>query len=158
DVGEAAGRPYFVLEFVAGGSLAQHLQGTPQPARPAAQLVETLAWAVHAAHANGVIHRDLQPANILLEGSGVRGRSAGGTAPRPPRPRPLLARPPSSPTSAWPSAPAAKGRRRSSAVRRSPGNCWARPITWPPNRRWSPASRLARPRMSTPWEPSSMSC
>ena len=31
DVGEAAGRPYFVLEFVAGGSLAQHLQGTPQP-------------------------------------------------------------------------------------------------------------------------------
>ena len=80
DVGEAAGRPYFVLEFVAGGSLAQHLQGTPQPARPAAQLVETLARAVHAAHANGVIHRDLKPANILLEGSGVRGQSAGGTS------------------------------------------------------------------------------
>src|SRR5262245_28752318 len=42
DVGEAAGRPYFVLEFVAGGSLAQHLHGRPQPARPAARLVETL--------------------------------------------------------------------------------------------------------------------
>src|SRR4051812_10870490 len=70
DVGEAAGRPYFVLEYVAGGSLAQHLQGTPQRARPAAQLVETLARAVHAAHASGVIHRDLKPANILLEGSG----------------------------------------------------------------------------------------
>ena len=80
DVGEAAGRPYFVLEFVAGGSLAQHLQGTPQPARPAAQLVETLARAVHAAHANGVIHRDLKPANILLEGSGMRGQSTGGTS------------------------------------------------------------------------------
>ena len=66
DVGEAAGRPYFVLEFVAGGSLAQHLEGTPQPVRPAAQLVETLARAVHAAHTNGVIHRDLKPANILL--------------------------------------------------------------------------------------------
>ena len=79
DVGEAAGRPYFVLEFVAGGSLAQYLQGTPQPARPAAQMVETLARAVHAAHANGVIHRDLKPANILLEGSEVRGQSAGGT-------------------------------------------------------------------------------
>ncbi len=79
DVGEATGRPYFVLEFVAGGSLAQFLQGTPQPARPAAQLVETLARAVHAAHANGVIHRDLKPANILLEGSEVRGQSAGGT-------------------------------------------------------------------------------
>jgi serine/threonine protein kinase len=66
DVGEATGRPYFVLEFVAHGSLAQHLQGTPQPVRPAAQLVETLARAVHAAHASGVIHRDLKPANILL--------------------------------------------------------------------------------------------
>jgi serine/threonine protein kinase len=66
DVGEAAGRPYFALEFVAGGSLAQRLHGTPQPTRLAAQLVETLARAVHAAHANGVVHRDLKPANILL--------------------------------------------------------------------------------------------
>jgi serine/threonine protein kinase len=66
DVGETASQPYFVFEFVAGGSLAQYLQGTPQPARPAAQLVETLARAVHAAHASGVIHRDLKPANILL--------------------------------------------------------------------------------------------
>jgi serine/threonine protein kinase len=66
DVGEAAGRPYFVLEFVSGGSLDQYLQGTPQPARAAAPLVETLARAVHAAHVNGVIHRDLKPANILL--------------------------------------------------------------------------------------------
>ncbi len=66
DVGEASGRPYFALEFVAGGSLAQHLRGTPQPLRPAAQLVETLARAVHAAHASGVVHRDLKPANILL--------------------------------------------------------------------------------------------
>lgn len=73
DVGEAAGRPYFVLEFVAGGSLAQHLQGRPQPARPAAQLVETLARAVHAAHVNGVVHRDLKPANILLAAGGHSG-------------------------------------------------------------------------------------
>lgn len=78
DVGEAAGRPYFVLEFVPGGSLAQHLQGTPQLARPAAQLVETLAQAVHAAHANGVIHRDLKPANILLGRTEVGSLSTGG--------------------------------------------------------------------------------
>jgi eukaryotic-like serine/threonine-protein kinase len=74
EVGEAAGRPYFALEFVGGGSLAQHLRGTPQPVRPAAQLVETLARAVHAAHVNGVIHRDLKPANILL-----RDESDGGS-------------------------------------------------------------------------------
>jgi eukaryotic-like serine/threonine-protein kinase len=71
DVGEAAGRPYFAFEFVAGGSLAQQLRGKPQPVRPAAQLVETLARAVHAAHANGVIHRDLKPANVLLQRSEV---------------------------------------------------------------------------------------
>jgi eukaryotic-like serine/threonine-protein kinase len=89
DVGEAAGRPYFVLEFVAGGSLAQHLQGTPQPARPAAKLLANLARAVHAAHANGVIHRDLKPANILLERSGMRGQSAGGPSSLTPDPSPL---------------------------------------------------------------------
>jgi serine/threonine protein kinase len=71
DVGEVAGRPYFALEFVAGGSLAHHLRGVPQPIRPAAQLVETLARAVHVAHANGVVHRDLKPANILLSDRGA---------------------------------------------------------------------------------------
>jgi serine/threonine protein kinase len=66
DVGEVAGRPYFVLEYVASGSLAQHLNGTPQSARLASQFVAVLARAVQAAHANGVVHRDLKPANILL--------------------------------------------------------------------------------------------
>jgi len=75
DVGQAAGRPYFVFEFVAGGSLAQQLRGQPQPVRPAAQLVETLARAVQAAHASGVIHRDLKPANILLQRSDQLDRS-----------------------------------------------------------------------------------
>ncbi|HZL90603.1 MAG TPA: protein kinase [Pirellulaceae bacterium] len=75
DVGQAAGRPYFVFEFVAGGSLAQQLRGQPQPVRPAAQLIETLARAVQAAHANGVIHRDLKPANILLQRSDQLDRS-----------------------------------------------------------------------------------
>jgi serine/threonine protein kinase len=86
DVGETEGRPYFVFEFVAGGSLAQYLQGKPQPVRLAAQLVETLARAVHVAHANGVIHRDLKPANILLrdEGEGSVGefRHRSPLAPR----------------------------------------------------------------------------
>jgi serine/threonine protein kinase len=76
DVGDVAGRPYFVLEYVAGGNLAQHLNGTPQSARLAAQFVEELARAVQAAHANGVVHRDLKPANILLIPAG---ESATGT-------------------------------------------------------------------------------
>ncbi len=66
DVGEHEGRPYLALELVAGGSLAQHLGGTPQPPRAAAELVQTLARAVHHAHQHGVLHRDLKPANVLL--------------------------------------------------------------------------------------------
>jgi serine/threonine protein kinase len=66
EVGEQDGHPYFSLELVEGGSLADQLRGTSLPASRAVQLVETLARAVHVAHQQGVIHRDLKPANILL--------------------------------------------------------------------------------------------
>jgi tetratricopeptide (TPR) repeat protein len=66
EVGGLEGVPYIALEFVGGGSLADHLNGTPLPPRQAAALVETLARAVHHAHERGVVHRDLKPANILL--------------------------------------------------------------------------------------------
>lgn len=70
-VGDAGGQPYLSLEYVAGGSLAQKLAGTPQSAREAAALVETLARAVHDAHRHGIIHRDLKPANVLLTSEGI---------------------------------------------------------------------------------------
>src|SRR4051794_17907857 len=71
DVGDCDGRPYFTMEYVEGGSLAYQLAGAPQPARQAAQLVATLATAVHAAHARGIVHRDLKPANVLLAEDGT---------------------------------------------------------------------------------------
>jgi serine/threonine-protein kinase len=71
DVADHEGRPYFTMEFVEGGSLAQKLAGTPQPARQAAGLLATLAGAVQVAHQGGVVHRDLKPANILLTGDGT---------------------------------------------------------------------------------------
>jgi WD40 repeat protein len=78
EVGESEGRPFFSLEFVAGGSLSSRLDGTPLPPRYAAQLVETLARAMDTAHQAGIVHRDLKPANILLASSGskVPGASA----------------------------------------------------------------------------------
>jgi serine/threonine protein kinase/tetratricopeptide (TPR) repeat protein len=66
EVGEHEGLPYFSLEYVDGGSLAQKIAGKPQPPREAAQTVELLARAMAAAHEAGIIHRDLKPANILL--------------------------------------------------------------------------------------------
>jgi WD40 repeat protein len=67
EIGEQDGRPFLALEFIDGGSLADKVAGKPQPARAAAELVETLARAIHHAHQRGVIHRDLKPANVLLQ-------------------------------------------------------------------------------------------
>jgi WD40 repeat protein/serine/threonine protein kinase len=71
EVGKQAGVPFCSLEFCPGGSLAAKLDGTPLPARQAAELVATLARAVHAAHQVGIIHRDLKPANVLLAADGT---------------------------------------------------------------------------------------
>jgi serine/threonine-protein kinase len=71
DIGEADARPYFTMEYLDGGSRAQKLAGTPQPARQAAQLVATLAGAMHVAHQAGIIHRDLKPSNVLLASNGT---------------------------------------------------------------------------------------
>src|SRR5258708_3045837 len=71
DGDDIGGRPYFTMELLDGGSLAQELSGTPQPARQVAALVATLAEAVHAAHQGGIVHRDLKPANILLTADGT---------------------------------------------------------------------------------------
>jgi serine/threonine protein kinase len=71
DVGDTDGWPYFTMEFLEGGSLAQKLTGTPQPARQAAQLLATLAEAVQAAHRSGIVHRDLKPGNVLLTADGT---------------------------------------------------------------------------------------
>jgi serine/threonine-protein kinase len=71
DVGDHEGCPYFTMELLEGGSLAQALAGTPQPAGQAAALLPVLAEAVHAAHQAGIVHRDLKPGNILLAASGT---------------------------------------------------------------------------------------
>src|SRR5262245_29443003 len=68
EVGEADGRPFFALEYVAGGSLAERLAGQLLPPRDAARLVAALAEAMHLAHSRNLVHRDLKPANVLLAG------------------------------------------------------------------------------------------
>src|SRR5262245_51945607 len=63
DAGEHDGFPYFSMEFMDGGRLADALAGAPQPAKSSAETVATLARAIHAAHERGIVHRDLKPSN-----------------------------------------------------------------------------------------------
>ncbi len=71
EVGKHQGQPFFVLEYLAGGSLDRLVAGTPQPPRQAAELVQALARAVQYAHERGIVHRDLKPANVLLAEDGT---------------------------------------------------------------------------------------
>ncbi len=71
EVGEHEGRPFLCLEFVDGGSLSHQIIGDPQPERTAAQLLETLARAVQHTHQRGILHRDLNPNNVLLTADGT---------------------------------------------------------------------------------------
>ncbi len=70
EVGEHDGRPFFSLEFVDGGNLADKLLGTPLSPREAAETMFKLADAMDSAHKRGIIHRDLKPANVLLTRGG----------------------------------------------------------------------------------------
>ncbi|MCE9560780.1 MAG: protein kinase [Planctomycetes bacterium] len=63
--------PFLALELAEGGTLAQRLQKLPFTPRAAAELVETLARAVHHAHENDIVHRDLKPANVLFAADGT---------------------------------------------------------------------------------------
>ena len=71
DIGEVAGLPFVALELLEGGSLADRLAGTPHPGRQAAELMVTLARAIHAAHQAGIVHRDLKPSNVLFDQDGI---------------------------------------------------------------------------------------
>jgi YD repeat-containing protein len=71
EVGEFDGAPFFSMEYVESGSLADRLRSGPMDDREAAQLLISVARALHFAHRNHVVHRDMKPANVLLDPEGV---------------------------------------------------------------------------------------
>ncbi len=71
EIGQHDQQPFLVMEYVEGENLARNLAGKPWPPRKAAELVAVLARAIHAAHGQGVVHRDLKPTNILLSADGT---------------------------------------------------------------------------------------
>lgn len=71
EVGEHDGAPFFSMEYVKAGSLADSLRKELPSPRDAAQLLINVARALHFAHQNGVVHRDMKPANVLLDPDGL---------------------------------------------------------------------------------------
>jgi len=68
DVGEHGGRPYIVMEYLPGGSLADRLERDgAQPVGRVLQWLGQAAAALDTAHAHGIVHRDVKPANLLLD-------------------------------------------------------------------------------------------
>jgi eukaryotic-like serine/threonine-protein kinase len=71
DYGESEGRPFMVLECLAGGSLEERLAaGQPLPDAETRRIAADVAAGLAHAHERGLVHRDLKPANILFDAEG----------------------------------------------------------------------------------------
>ncbi|MEK7865762.1 MAG: protein kinase, partial [Planctomycetota bacterium] len=69
DVGVIEGQHYFTSEFIEGSSLYNHLKGAA-PLRQRVGWIRSIADALAYAHAQGVVHRDVKPENILIDAKG----------------------------------------------------------------------------------------
>lgn len=72
DLGEQDGFPYIVMEYLSGDPLDRIIQsGQPQPLAFKLKIIEQVCYALGYAHRNDVIHRDVKPANVIVQSDGV---------------------------------------------------------------------------------------
>jgi serine/threonine protein kinase/tetratricopeptide (TPR) repeat protein len=70
EIGERDGYCYFSMNLIEGGQLDEVVRRGAIPIRRAVELIAKLARTVHYAHDHGILHRDIKPGNVLLDGEG----------------------------------------------------------------------------------------
>ena len=70
EIGEADGRRFYSMDFVAGKDLAALTRDGPLDPRQAAELTRKIAEAIAHTHQRGILHRDLKPSNVLVDAAG----------------------------------------------------------------------------------------
>ena len=71
DTGEAEGMPYMVFDYIAGGSLAERMEAGPLSVRDALIVLDGVAKGLDHAHRRSIVHRDVKPANVLMDPGGT---------------------------------------------------------------------------------------
>src|SRR5262245_31064584 len=70
EVGDRDGQCYFSMKLVEGGQLDEVVSSSPMSIRQSVELIAKVSRTVHYAHEHGILHRDIKPGNILLDGKG----------------------------------------------------------------------------------------